>query len=349
MKTSLYKSIAFLFLLITVTASSAQEDKYNKKFHEQYPVDKSCNFEIRNKYGKINIENTTSDQITIDAEIVVDAKSQEKAEKVFKEITITISKEGNNIKAITEIGDINNAEFEINYTVLMPSYLNLNLTNKYGNVSIDELTGKNTITVKYGSLKANRIMDDNTKPLTTIDLGYSDNSRITEFNWGNLIMKYSDIEIEKGKAMVISSKYSKLKIGTFSSVVAESAYDEYDINEMINFVINTKYTDIDVEKVSKKVNIEIEYGEVKINDISDGFESVEVNGKYTDINLGFSPTASYKLKATAKYADIDYPELKNKERIKDDFSQEVSGIAGDEEKAGTVIVHSEYGDIDLTK
>jgi hypothetical protein len=231
----------------------------------------------------------------------------------------------------------------------MPSYLNLNLKNRYGAVTIDELLGKNNIDIKYGSLKANRIMDNNEKPLTTIELGYCDHSNINEFNWGNLVMRYSNISVDKGKAMAISSQYSELRLGDFSSLVIKSSYDNYKIDEVKNIVVNTKYTDFEINQVNKVLNVVLEYGELSVAEIPAGFETIDVDGKYSDIDLGIAEDASYKLNARVKYADIKYPDLKNKEKIKDDFSLEVSGIAGKEGATSTVKVTSEYGDVDLMK
>ena len=50
----------------------------------------------------------------------------------------------------------------------MPKTLPVNLSNKYGNVFIDELVSTSTIDVKYGKLTANKILHDSKEPLTKI-------------------------------------------------------------------------------------------------------------------------------------------------------------------------------------
>lgn len=342
-----YKILA-LVLLFSTSFSFAQET-YNKKFHQSFDVNKESIFDITNKFGNIRIENTDADNITIDAEIVVKTRSQDKADKIMERITITIEKNGNTITALTELDDIktNNASFEINYTVLMPAYLNINLINKYGHVTINELHGKSKLAVKYGSLHVNKILDGNTKPLSSVELGYCDKSSIKEFNWGTLIIKYSKIEVEKGTALVVSSKYSQLQLGDFSSIIAEVGYDDYKFGTINNLVMEAKYSNIEIRELTKIMKIDNKYGDIEVSTIPNGFESIEITSKYASIELGLAPDASYQLDASTSYADIKYPDIQISERIKGDFGTQIKGLVGNKATKATVVVISEYGDIDL--
>ncbi len=347
MRTLNYKLLVILFVAFAGIANA--QDKYEKKFHEQYDVNKETTFEISNKFGDIIITNTKVNTITIDAEIVVKSRSKAKADKIMDKISVNISKEGNTINAETMIDNIssNNSDFEINYTVAMPAYVNIKLINKYGNVTINELHGKSVLAVKYGSLNVNKILDGNKKPLSSVELGYCENSRINEFYWGKIIIKYSKLKVGTGKALAISSKYSKLRLGTFSSVVAESGYDDYDIKSIANMVLTAKYSNIDIEKLTKKLKVENKYGDIRVNEMPDGFESVDVVSKYAKISLGLSLNANYKLDARARYADIKYNNMKIRRIIKEDHGMEISGYSGNESTKTTVKVVSEYGNVDL--
>ncbi len=347
MKTLNYKLLTLLFIAFASILNA--QDKYEKKFHEEYDVTKETTFEISNKFGNIKIENTTANTITIDAEIIVKSRSASKGEKILDKISVNISKTGNTVIAKTIIDNIssNNASFEINYTIIMPAYINIHLINKYGNVTINELHGKSVLAVKYGSLNVNKILDGNKKPLSSVELGYCESSQINEFNWGKVIIKYSKLEIGKGKALVISSKYSKLRLGTFSSVVAEAGYDNYDIANIANLVMTAKYSDIEIEQLTKKLKVDNKYGNISVNKIPDGFDEIDIVSKYAKINLGLASDANYKLNAKTSYADIKYNNLKIKQRIKEDFGMELIGYSGSELTKATVKIVSEYGNVDL--
>ncbi len=347
MKVLNYK-LATLVLVLLSTIAFAQEP-FTKKFHDEFEVGKSTLFEISNKFGNITIENTTENKITIDAEIIINSGSQEKADKIMKKINVTISKTGDVVTAKTEMEDINtgNANFEINYRVFMPSYLNINLENKYGGVTIDELTGKSNLAVKYGSLNVKKLLDGNDKPLSTIDLGYCNNSQIDEINWGKLIIKYSDLKINAGKALVLASKYSKLKIGKFSSIVGETGYDEIDIDDVNNLVFIAKYTDIEIDNLTEKLKLDNKYGDLEIRTVPAGFENIEVLSKYANIRIGLAADADYQIEVKTSYAHIQHGDLKISQRIKDDFSMEIIGQTSDKVEKGKVKIFSEYGDVDI--
>lgn len=340
-----FLAIVLVFLSNIVFA----QDEYEKKFHESFDVSKDDTFEISNKFGNIAIENVSTNTLTIDAEIIVKSKSQDKADKIMESISIQIQKNGNIISAITELDNIktNNASFEINYRVQMPAYLNLNLSNKYGSVNINELHGKSNLAVKYGSLNVNKIMDGNEKPLSSVELGYCERSSIKEFNWGKVIIKYSKLEIDKGKALVISSKYSQLELGEFSSVVAETGYDGYKIGTINNLIMEAKYSKIEVENLTKKFKIENKYGNIEVKNIPAGFEDIDVVSRYASVDLGIAPDAKYWLDAKSSYADVKYNDIKITERIREDHGTEIKGTVGGTDSTAKVTVRSEYGDVDL--
>jgi len=348
MKTLNYSILFIVSIIITLNVNARDNDEFTRKFHESYPVNKESLFEITNEFGTIKIENTDADNITIDAEIIIKETAENKAEKIFNAITIEISNVNNLITAKTTIEDLpSNASFSINYTVLMPKYLNINLNNKYGEVNINELEGKSNLNVKYGSLNVNRIADGNTKPLSSVTLGYCERSHINEFNWGTLIVKYSKIEVNSGKALVISSKYSKVSLGNFSSIVGEAGYDEYHIATVNNLVLEAKYSDLSVNEVSKKLNIDIKYGKVNIDAIPPGFDEINVVSRYTGVKLGISDAAEYLIDVNVSYADFKYNDLKIKERIKEGTGISLKGYSGTENAKATVRIDSDYGNVDI--
>ena len=81
MRTLKFSLLAVLFVAFAGLVQA--QDKFEKKYHEEYDVKKGETFEISNKFGDINIENTSADKITIDAVVIVKASSKEKADKVY--------------------------------------------------------------------------------------------------------------------------------------------------------------------------------------------------------------------------------------------------------------------------
>lgn len=350
--------ILALFIFANV-ALYAKPDQYTKEINKEYDVNAETLIDIENKYGDVNIVNWDKNKVKFEIQISVDHQREDKAKELLDYITVNFTESNNTIKAVTEIDDKFNRsggifnissttkEFSIDYTVKMPKNLNLDLANKYGNVYIDELTGKSDIEVKYGNLKANRILRDNTKPLSRVYLAYSDGA-IKEVEWLKYEIKYAKLELEKSKALIGISKYSKVFIDKNSSVVCESKYDKYDIGILSNFVCESKYTDFKFGQLDKQLDIVSKYGDVKVDKIKKGFEKIKIDNGYGQIRLGIESGASYHLDGVADYANIKYPSGYNLNKIEKNTEMKVSGIIGeDKETNSEVIIQTKYGNVKL--
>ena len=138
-----------IFLCITTLPASALQE-VSKEYHEEYDANAQTMLILNNKYGNIDIKDWGRQQVKIDVLVTVNHSNQEKAQRLLDYIDVSFSIHGNEIKINTEIDDKfsrssqwgSGNDFEINYTVQMPKQVNLDLYNKYGNVFISELSGK---------------------------------------------------------------------------------------------------------------------------------------------------------------------------------------------------------------
>lgn len=348
--------VAFTALLFT-TNVNAEEYEAVKELKQEYQSNDQTLLEIANKYGNIKINDWDNTNIVIEVKITVKANNKEFAESKLKFINVDFSESENVIKAITKIDEeINNStgifsnrkiDFNIDYYVSVPRNLKMNLFNKYGNVDINEIHGKTNITLKYGNLNANKLIFDNSKPLSKLTLSYG-NAEINECNWLTSVLKYSNIEIKEGTALVFVTSYSNVNVENCKTMVTEAKYDTYKINKISNFTTEAKYSDFKINNLDNKLFVEVEYGGMKIDHIKSGFESIQVDGKYVDIKLGIEDGASYTIDANVKYGDVDFPKAANVDRKVGTLSESVQGTIGpDANTKSSVIVNCEYGDIKL--
>jgi hypothetical protein len=229
----------------------------------------------------------------------------------------------------------------------MPKNIEINLYNKYGNIFISEITGKANIGLKYGKLKANRIYRGDVKPLTEIELGYSDAS-IEESNWLKVNMKYSKLNLTKSTAVILLSKYSKFYVDECSSVVIEGKYDTYEIGSLSNLVANTSYSGFKVGEVKEKLNCESSYTDCEVKYVPATFNSIDINTRYGGYKIGIDNNASYDLDGFAEYAKIHYNDVGKVSRIIENTSTKVFGTVGNNpDPHAKVKVVSKYGNIRL--
>lgn len=355
MKTTRFNFLIAL-MLFAVNSSEARhfiQDENKKQYHEEYSVDQNSLLTIENKFGAINIVNTDQDKVIIDVEVIVEGRSPERAEKMLNDIDVEFTEIGNEIRAVTifnnsRISSWNNGDREINvnYAVQMPSYLSVNLTNKYGNIMTEDISGRAVIDVGYGNLSVQSLGRGDLKPLNEVTLAYS-NGEINNCEWLKLELKYSKIQINEGQALMILSKYSKFFADHISSVVSESKYDKYEIGDINNFVCSAGYTNVKIDRLTNKLKSETKYSDFRIGHINSGFELIDVDTKYGGYKLGIEEGASYKLEGEANYAKIIFPESGMIRDIRDNTEQSVSGYIGDKETDSEVKVQTKYGNVKL--
>jgi len=359
MKKSVYKpGILLLSTFLLLPLGLFAQNEVSKEFHEEYTAQKDMTLDLDNRYGDIIVLTSENDQVIIDVKVTVRYPNKDKAEQLLSYIDVQFSEGDDVISAKTVISDRfkftgwsgDSRKFTIDYNVQMPEWLNLTLANKYGNTELDNLDGLVNINIKYGNLTASIFSRENVKPLNTLYLAYG-NASIEEAGWMNIEVRYcGNMSIEKSQALVIDSKYSKHRYGTTSSIVAEAKYDNFKIENINNLVINTGYTDLNIGSLAKKFKFDGSYSGINIDRVPAGFESIEVNSRYTGVKIGIDESASYELDGKVSYGGLKFNDdnFKYSRRIVENNKTETTGIVGsDESPSSKVLVDSSYGTIRL--
>ncbi len=361
MKTFKTSTIRILFLLLSIYLFgqvSFCQDKQIKKFNNEYTAHKNTLLKLNNKYGNIDIRDWDKNEISIEVTILLKNVSSQRADQIFDKVNINFSEEGDVIIVETEYDEeffriinkdqfLQEKKFEVNYLIMMPSYVKADVVNKYGNIFISNLASPSTIQLKYGSLKINQIVAKDKDHMALVELGYSKGT-IEDCEWLKILTKYSQLSVQKSKALIIISKYSKLNIEEGSTLICESKYDSYDIGTLSNFVTEAQYSNFRFDEITRKIDLETKYTDVKVMKVPAGFESIDIQNSYGSVKIIIDPSASYTLKGYAKYAKINYPDNNRVNRIQENTELTVEGTVGTTGKgSGKVNIETKYGGISL--
>ncbi len=347
-----YKTLfAIVFVFIQVAfVQQVMAQELEKDYNQIYDIESDTEVKIANRYGEVRINNWDKEQVEFKVHVTVKGRNEKKSQKAMDKIIITFSQEGNVVSAETDIdGSISNTDIQINYEVNMPKNLNLDLVNKYGPVFIDELTGKYQIAVKYGTLKANKLMSADTKPRSHITLGYSGKCKIEECTWLKLTMKYSGLTIDKAKAIAAVSKYSKLKINEIKAFVAQSKYDGYRFGRINTLSAEAKYSSIKIDELSGRLKLDVSYTGCKVSHLKSTFNAVDIQTRYGGIKIAVDKTTNYALKADVTYGKVKFPDGGDiKKNISNHKNTYIEGTFGGETPKSKINIVSKYGGIKIT-
>lgn len=359
MKKSVYKTGSLLCIsLFLISFTLNAQNELTKEYHKEYSATKGMKLELNNRYGAIVVHTSDNDQVVIDIKVTLKFPNRDRAERLISYIDVQFSEGSDGISVKTVIDDNFNftgwggdsRRFSIDYDVLMPEWMDLELVNRYGKTDLDNLSGHVSLDVRYGNITANVLARGNEKPMNSVTISYG-NCSIEEAGWLDATIRYSgNFSVTRSQALLIDSKYSKLRLGSVSSLVGEVKYDNLRINEISNLVLDAGYTDVNIGTLSKKLVFEGGYGGFNADIIPAGFESLEIDTRYTGVRLGIAENASYILDAETSYCSLKYDEekLKVRRRIVENTSSEISGIVGsDDSPDSSVKVKTSYGSVKL--
>jgi len=325
---------AALLMLILNTAG-AQSSTETRSYTKSFPVNKETSLEVINKYGTIHTTSWKKDSVYIKAEVKAVATSQEKLSDMFDGLSVSITGTGTLIRAQTLFEQNFNRIFEgfkgmtskiisydskveINYYLNIPEYLNLKIDNKYGDVYMEDCSGKVSLSLSNGSLKAGSIGNE-----SSITISFCD-AVINSIPSGKIDASFSEISLENAGNLSITSISSKYDINKAANINFESRRDKFIFNEINSMTGSSYFTNFNIEKLDKEISLETRYGDLIVGLIAGGFESVSLNSGYTDISLHFDENASYDLNIRHMNTFLTLPSknIKTEEKIIDEERKE---------------------------
>ncbi|MBN2173542.1 MAG: hypothetical protein JW731_05390 [Bacteroidales bacterium] len=347
------KTLRFNFLVVFIAVAllqlHASGDEFTKTVNKSFDINKDAMLKVTNKFGKIQCTNWDKNVIAVDVTITVEASSQEKANRYFDKIRIEIEGGRDNVTATTELDDnvfdkMNN-ELSIDYLISMPKSVNIDLDNKFGDIILDEVSGNSNIDLSYGNIKCKRL----TGSKNILEIKFSE-GYIGYINDGELDLKYSELDIDEVNRLNAESKFSDFEIGKADVITLESGYDDDMIGSVRDLDIEASFSDVEVRRLDERLVVDFDYGELKVKEIGSEFSLVEIVNSFAGANIGFEPDASYRLVATVKMGDFNYPKEKARLSVVDlSFtSNKYEGVVGDDPNTSSkVLIDSKNSGVTL--
>jgi hypothetical protein len=366
-----FSAVCLLILLAqTWTMAFGSPKEYSKVIIKEFPISVDQTVGIYNKYGKVNVEAWDEDAVKIKIEIVVDAQSEEEAEEVYNRIRFAFSEEGDGVNCSTEVepsnkgfwswfGKDGNSDFSINYDVKMPAAAGLLVSNKYGDCSVQNLTGACDFNIKYGNLHCYGA------PLAIkLDLAYG-KGKIEEVVALSADLVYSNLKCMSAETCEINSKYCNVTIGDAGDVICNTKYDDYNLGRISTLKNNGKYDDFVIDQVSDismmttyadlEINtlhhfadLDFRYGEVDIKNVNDNFRKIELSGNYADFKINTENVQFFDLDINGNYVDVDCNrKIHVIEEDKEGTRQTLTGYVERRDAGGDIIANLTYGSVKI--
>lgn len=342
----LYKIITGIFFLaICATSLPAQDNNCN--IRKSFPVKTGDAFSLTNKYGDISIITGKADSVIVCATITIVQEDKILQDKSMKMISVSFD----NLKDTTYIATVydkkffnednrkGRTSFSVDYLVKVPSYTDIRIIDEFGNISVEELSGRLNIRLSQGTLSIKKITRGNLKPISSI---YADHGEITidEANWLALtLVNCQAVNIGKVKALNLTSVISKVYIEDVGSMVNNSKSDSYSISLINNLVSESTYSEFEIGILNNQLKSKITYGSIRIHELSKAFNSIDINSTQARVTLLTGQARSFVTDINVNDAQLDFPTGKFPTILKTEanYSTIINGIAGNDKQTKSLV------------
>lgn len=352
-----YKSLFLVssFLLLFTASLWAVPTEVKRIVNKNFKVNSNCELQVNNKYGFIVIKQWNKNEIDFSIEIIGKGENHKVAQQMADQISIDFHNMDKLVQATTQIdrqrnNNCRNCGITINYTINVPASAKLNLTNKYGNIQIDETTQPFRADVKYGNLYAAALKGTDNE--VTIKYG---NVELVESEKLSLNIGYGNARVDEITSLNLTSAYSRFNLGTVGSIEMTSKYDRFTIKSIDSFVLSSAYTDFSIDYLGKRFDASsLRYCKVRIADVAQDFSSILIEAAYTNIRIGLDNRYNFMADLYTRYGSIRLNGIKLSDVTLDDddsrYSKTIRGRVGKQENPqAKVKISNSYADIIFSK
>lgn len=355
MKTS-FKILVFLLIMPALLFANDGKFKYKKEktIKKEFSVNANAALKIDNSFGNVDIVTWNENRIEIVINISTEGNSEEKTQKRLDEIDVEFSASATNVSAKTTFkkssrswfGSNNNTSMKINYTIKMPITNSLDLSNDYGSINLTKLEGQAKISCDYGQMIIGELMaDDN-----YLNFDYTSKSTIEYMKGGKINADYSGFTLEKAERIDLNADYTNSKINEVNDLEYNCDYGKITVGNVTNLQGVGDYISHRIGNVSGSLNINADYGSIKIDRLKSTAKDVVIGADYTSIKLGYDSDYNFDFTINLQYASFNgEEELTMKHSSTDNSSKRYSGHYGSENSGNILNINSEYGGVTLTK
>ena len=339
--------------------SERGSDSLTKKIHKEIQVSKDALIEIDNSYGDLNITSWDQDKVVIDVLITVKGENSKKTQKELNNIDVSFLLSPEKVMAETKIdmgwsfgwfyfgyGSFNTEKYRIDYNIKLPKTSSVNLTNDYGIIRLNSLEGKANISCDYGQLIIGELMADN----NILDFDYSSNSSLEYIKGGTIKADYSDFIMEKAEDIYLIADYTSSNIVEVTNLNYNCDYGNITIDNVTNLEGEGDYITHRIGNVSGSLEIDADYGSIKIDRIKSSAKNVFIEADYTDIKMGYENDYSFNFNINLQYGSFNADdELTIRKTDVQNSSKKYLGFHGTENSSNTVNINADYGEVKLIK
>lgn len=285
------------FLLLSVVGYA--QETVSKKIEKSYSLKNDGKFLLNNKYGTVIINGWDKDEVKLTIDIEVSHKKRGNALDLLERIHSNIMVTRNIVDITSEIGekstsffskyfdkmnpfDLDKSNVKINYTVFVPSKVDMELTNKFGDIILSDWKGKLRAKIEHGDIWLNDNLTD-----ANIEVRFG-RLNANGIDYGHLNLKNSNLDLEEAKQLRIISSGSDMEINNVSLLDIDSSKDVMHINHVTTMEGKVDFSKVYINTLGEEISLRAKVADLKISAIEKPDSKIHIDQESSEININIS-------------------------------------------------------------
>ncbi|MEO9893770.1 hypothetical protein [Aurantibacter sp.] len=361
MKIVLHKYIALLIFAMPMMLSAHERElkgKYTKEktIKKEFDVNADALLKIKNSYGNLNITSWNENRVLIEVHIKTSGNNEDKVQRKLEEINVDFENSSSMVSARTIFGSKssswgwnwsnNNVNMQVNYSIKLPVKNSVHLNNDYGSIILDRIDGHAKINCDYGRLEIGELRGRNNE----LNFDYTSNSTIEYMNSGSIEADYSGFTLEKTNDIRLDADYTNATFKEMNDLKYDCDYGKLEVSKANNITGNGDYFNVRLGTIHGNVDINADYGQIRIEEMASDAGNLIVESDYTGIKMGYNADYNFDFEL-----DLDYGGFNGKDGLEINISNEKStskyykGYHGQSNSGNTISISSDYGSVTFYK
>ena len=145
----------------------------------------------------------------------------------------------------------------------------------------------------------------------------------------------------------MSTDYSTVKFKEVGDLTFSADYGGVEAENVGSASGSGDYTGFKFGTITKKLKLNSDYGSVRIKNLADGFDYVDIDSEYAGIKIGIAPGASFDFVVDLQYAGFKRPDgnIDMQKSIVKSTKKYYEGTYGKGKSNSKVTIKSEYGSV----
>jgi len=351
--------LCFPALVMATDGHCKFKGKYTKEktVNKEFTVNPNAGLEVKNMYGNIDIVTWDENRTVFEIHIKANGNDEARVKEKLNEIRIEFTGNSSLVTARTKFGNESKwhswwgkgskkVSVEVNYIIKLPVGNSVDLNNDYGAISLNELDGSAKINCDYGQLNIGELRGEN----NYLNFDYTSNSTIEYMKNGKIDADYSGFTLEKVGDIEISADYTQSEVLEAKDVNYDCDYGKITIGKAENVIGRGDYVTNRLGTISGSVNLNTDYGSIRINRMTSTAKDVTIRSDYTGIKLGFDSGYSFNFALDLSYSGFhgdEYVTITTKSV--ENSKKRYEGYHGTKNSGNKVNINSDYGGVTFIK